>query len=46
MPHDEDDPGNVEFDWLEVELDRFRERGMQVCNKRLFVSICACTVWF
>ncbi|EJD01156.1 uncharacterized protein FOMMEDRAFT_21595 [Fomitiporia mediterranea MF3/22] len=25
-----DDPGNLQFDWFEVQLDRFRERGMQV----------------
>lgn len=25
-----DDPGNLEFDWLEVQLDRYRNRGMQV----------------
>lgn len=24
------DPGALEFDWLEVQLDGFRERGMQV----------------
>lgn len=24
------DPGALEFDWLEVQLDNFRERGMQV----------------
>ena len=23
------DPGALEFDWLEVQLDEFRERGMQ-----------------
>ena len=33
VPHVEDDAGNLEFDWLEVQLDRFRDRGMQVCNK-------------
>ncbi|KAH8118273.1 Metallo-dependent phosphatase-like protein, partial [Phellopilus nigrolimitatus] len=27
---DADDPGNLEYDWLEVQLDRYRERGMQV----------------
>jgi endopolyphosphatase len=25
-----DDPGNLEFDWLEVQLKVFRQRGMQV----------------
>ncbi|KAJ9103657.1 hypothetical protein QFC19_004232 [Naganishia cerealis] len=25
-----DEPGALEFDWLEVQLDSFRERGMQV----------------
>jgi hypothetical protein len=24
------EPGALEFDWLEVQLDSFRERGMQV----------------
>ena len=27
-----DDPGNLQFDWLEVQLQLFRERGMQVCS--------------
>ncbi|KAL5507973.1 hypothetical protein ACEPAH_5591 [Sanghuangporus vaninii] len=27
---DDDDPGNLQFDWLEVQLDRYRERGLQV----------------
>ncbi|KAL5530139.1 hypothetical protein ACEPAF_6396 [Sanghuangporus sanghuang] len=27
---DENDPGNLQFDWLEVQLDRYRERGLQV----------------
>ncbi|KAH9938626.1 uncharacterized protein B0H18DRAFT_1081217 [Fomitopsis serialis] len=27
---DPEDPGNLQFDWLEVQLDRFRRRGMQV----------------
>ena len=25
-----DDPGNLQFDWLEVQLDMYRRRGMQV----------------
>ena len=25
-----DDPGNLQFDWLEVQLKMFRQRGMQV----------------
>lgn len=29
-PHVEEDAGNEQFDWLEVQLDQFRERGMQV----------------
>ena len=40
---DAQDPGNLELDWLEVQLDRYRDRGMQVRNtqfvddlKRLF----------
>jgi len=24
------DPGNLQLDWLEVQLELFRERGMQV----------------
>ena len=24
------DPGNLQFDWLEVQLHRYRERGIQV----------------
>lgn len=27
---EDDDPGNLQFDWFEVQLDRYRERGMQV----------------
>ncbi|KLO18105.1 endopolyphosphatase [Schizopora paradoxa] len=27
---DRDDPGNLQFDWLEVQLDRYRDRGLQV----------------
>jgi hypothetical protein len=27
---DRDDPGNLEFDWLEVQLKYFRARDMQV----------------
>jgi hypothetical protein len=27
---DPEDPGNLEFDWLEVQLKAFRERGIQV----------------
>lgn len=27
---DKEDPGNLQFDWLEVQLDGFRERNMQV----------------
>ncbi|KAG6821271.1 hypothetical protein H0H93_002381 [Arthromyces matolae] len=28
--HDRDDPGNLELDWLEVQLKTYRRRGMQV----------------
>ncbi|KAI0045296.1 hypothetical protein FA95DRAFT_1607798 [Auriscalpium vulgare] len=28
--NDRDDPGNLQFDWLEVQLELFRGRGMQV----------------
>jgi hypothetical protein len=27
------DPGNLQFDWLEVQLKMFRKRGMQVPTK-------------
>jgi len=44
--NDPDDPGNLEFDWLEVQLEYFRDRHMQVrrrCLRRhdrqLIVSI-------
>ena len=29
---DRDDPGNLELDWLEVQLKLFRERGMHVSD--------------
>ena len=29
-----DDPGNLQFDWLEVQLRTFRSRGMQVRRQR------------
>lgn len=29
------EPGALEFDWLEVQLDSFRERGMQVSRSVL-----------
>ncbi|KAF8195878.1 Metallo-dependent phosphatase-like protein [Mycena galopus ATCC 62051] len=29
---DREDAGNLEFDWLEVQLKGFRSRGMQVCE--------------
>lgn len=28
-----DDPGNLQFDWLEVQLKSFRSRGMHVSNR-------------
>ena len=28
--HDATDPGNLQLDWLEVQLQAFRSRGMQV----------------
>jgi hypothetical protein len=28
--HDRDDPGNIELDWLEDQLEAYRERNMQV----------------
>ncbi|KAG6897450.1 hypothetical protein C0992_001450 [Termitomyces sp. T32_za158] len=28
--HDQDDPGNLQIDWLEVQLKMYRERDMQV----------------
>lgn len=30
--HNEDDPGNLQFDWLEVQLKMYRERDMQVSD--------------
>jgi hypothetical protein len=27
---DPNDPGNLQFDWLEVQLKEYRNRGMQV----------------
>ena len=30
-PKDPEDPGNLQLDWLEVQLTMFRRRGMQVC---------------
>jgi hypothetical protein len=30
-----DEPGALEFDWLEVQLDSFRERGMQACTRNM-----------
>jgi len=27
---DQDDPGNLEFDWMDVQLGLFRDRGMKV----------------
>lgn len=35
---DREDPGNLEFDWLEVQLDRFRDRGMQVSGFAFIIS--------
>jgi endopolyphosphatase len=32
--NDPDDPGNLEFDWLEVQLEYFRDRHMQVRRRR------------
>ena len=29
-PKDPEDPGNLQYDWLEVQLQTFRRRGMQV----------------
>lgn len=28
--HDSNDPGNMQFDWLDVQLQLYRQRGMQV----------------
>lgn len=33
------EPGALEFDWLEVQLDSFRERGMQVSSSCCRVMI-------
>jgi len=29
--HDRKDAGNLELDWLEVQLKMYRDRSMQVC---------------
>ena len=29
---DANDPGNLQFDWLEVQLKTYRRRKMQVCQ--------------
>ena len=34
------DPGNLQFDWLEVQLDMYRRRGMQV-RSSLWITSCA-----
>ncbi len=33
---DRDDPGNLQFDWLEVQLDRYRDQGIQVRFLRVY----------
>ena len=36
-----EDPGNVEFDWLEMRLGNYRDRGMQVCvTNKTFAGVC------
>lgn len=30
---DPQDPGNLQLDWMEVQLQEFRSRGMQVSRK-------------
>jgi len=35
--YEPDDPGNLQFDWLEVQLKMFRKRGVQVPKKRSHV---------
>lgn len=35
-----DEPGALEFDWLEVQLDSFRERGMQVSRRDFSSDLC------
>jgi endopolyphosphatase len=30
----EEDPGNVEFDWLDQQLKAYRERGVKVSGRR------------
>lgn len=34
-----DEPGALEFDWLEVQLESFRERGMQVRSLRVSYTV-------
>lgn len=36
-----DDPGNLELDWLEVQLKIFRDRGMQVSTSESGVQLVA-----
>jgi endopolyphosphatase len=36
---DRDDPGNLQFDWLEVQLQSFRKRGVKVRPPFLHQSI-------
>ena len=40
---DKEDPGNLELDWLEVQLERYRERNMQVrfCSHFTFKDSCS-----
>lgn len=40
---DRDDPGNLQLDWLEVQLETYRERGMQV---RVFILVTSCFVFY
>jgi hypothetical protein len=34
---DRNDPGNLQFDWLEVQLDMYRKAGLQV--KMMCISV-------
>lgn len=39
-PTDPEDPGNLQLDWLEVQLSMFRSRGMQVRFSFYFGESC------
>lgn len=36
---DPEDPGNLQFDWLEVQLKMYRNRNMQVCGPVMPINV-------